>query len=477
MGMTAAQLQEWLKTAGQFGPLAAAVGNAGQSSADRAQQAAELAYRKQQDQFNNQLALYNAQKGSQDDAYTKTANARAAQAAFQQSLLNGQTDRGVSLANASPLGAEQNFVARMGMLGNSSKQLQQQAPPSYGGVVNPFSGMDLTPFGNDATVASLANRRKILAAIYPEMEMGSMGSYGLSNTAGADADVAKFAAGVLDQRSGNEQLIKALLDAQMAEAQSTANQPQLPTLNAAGMQVAAPEEKKSGGGFWKKLGRGLLKIAPIAAMAIPGLGPVASTLLQAGLGAANGAASGGGLKGALLGGAVGAVGGKMGGVSQAGAGTNLMSNLKTAIINPQSLIKVGSSFAPTPIQQAIDMGANTFLKAPQFAKISNPTNALPSGQDAYIQSQLQAGRANPIQLPSTRSIPNYPAPNVTAQDPLAGVMRKAVTTIPRSGGPVKSAVTNHPPLGGWQPPGYTQSTPNGIPPEIMQYLLQVLGQR
>lgn len=488
MAMTPQQIQEWLKAAGTLAPLATAIGGAGQASADRATQQAQLAYQKQQDEFNNQLALYNAQRGAGNDQYTKTANARAAQAAFQQSLLGGQTDRAVSLANASPLGAEQNFVARMGMLGNSSKQMQNQPAPNYGGVVNPFSGMDLTPFGNDATVASLANRRKILASIYPEMDMGSIGDLGLTNTASADTGVANYAAGVAGQRNANEDVIRALLGDQLKDAQSTENQPQLPTLNAQGYQVA-PQTEKKGGGFWSKLGKGLLKIAPIAAMAIPGLGPVASIALQAGLGAANGAASGGGLKGALLGGAVGGASAGLGGVTQAAAGTKLLPNLRAAILNPQSLIKVGSSFAPTPIQQAIDLGANMFLKGPQFNKPAAVAGQAPqiSPQEAQFVSQGLQGSRNAntgMTLPSTRTSPITAYPNtmssefgntVAARDPL----KSAITTAPRSGGPMRNAITNLPPrTGGYQPPmDIRQQTPSGIPPEVVQYLLEILGQR
>lgn len=66
-------------------------------------------------------------------------------------------------------------------------------------------------------------------------------------------------------------------------------------------------------GFWKTLGKGLLKAAPIAAMAIPGIGPVASMAIQGGLGAANAKVSGGGLKSMLLGAGMGAAGAKLGG--------------------------------------------------------------------------------------------------------------------------------------------------------------------
>lgn len=40
-------------------------------------------------------------------------------------------------------------------------------------------------------------------------------------------------------------------------------------------------------GFWSKLGHGLLKVAPIAATFIPGVGPIAASLIGAGIGAAD----------------------------------------------------------------------------------------------------------------------------------------------------------------------------------------------
>jgi hypothetical protein len=80
--------------------------------------------------------------------------------------------------------------------------------------------------------------------------------------------------------------------------------------------------------FWKSLGKGLLKAAPFAAMAIPGIGPLASAGIQAGLGAANAKASGGGLKDVLLGAGTGAA---MSGVGGAAKGLSpskgLLSNI------------------------------------------------------------------------------------------------------------------------------------------------------
>lgn len=70
----------------------------------------------------------------------------------------------------------------------------------------------------------------------------------------------------------------------------------------------------------KKIGKVALKVAPYAAMAIPGVGPIASMAIQAGLGAANAKVSGQGLKGVLLGAGTGALTSKLGGFGSAGKG-------------------------------------------------------------------------------------------------------------------------------------------------------------
>jgi len=62
-----------------------------------------------------------------------------------------------------------------------------------------------------------------------------------------------------------------------------------------------------------KIGKVALKVAPYAAMAIPGVGIPLGMAIKGGIGAAQGAMNGGGLKGALLGGGLGAAGGALGG--------------------------------------------------------------------------------------------------------------------------------------------------------------------
>jgi hypothetical protein len=65
-------------------------------------------------------------------------------------------------------------------------------------------------------------------------------------------------------------------------------------------------------GFWGKLGKGLLKAAPIAAAFIPGIGPLAAMGIGAATGAASKKLSGGSWKQSLGAGAMGAATGAMG---------------------------------------------------------------------------------------------------------------------------------------------------------------------
>lgn len=97
------------------------------------------------------------------------------------------------------------------------------------------------------------------------------------------------------------------------------------------------------GGFFKGLGKGLLKVAPIAAAFIPGVGPLASMAIGAGTGALSGGINGGkkgALIGGLMGGATGAAGSALkgaGGVMHMGIngipGVGVSSGLPTDFIS------------------------------------------------------------------------------------------------------------------------------------------------
>lgn len=116
------------------------------------------------------------------------------------------------------------------------------------------------------------------------------------------------------------------------------------------------------GSFFKGLGKGLLKIAPIATMFIPGLGPVASAALSGAAGAGAGAVSGG-KKGALIGGLMGAAGGAAkGAASAAGKGASTVNagtkgSLISSLLSPQGLGAIGSGISAITKSQASNRGA------------------------------------------------------------------------------------------------------------------------
>jgi hypothetical protein len=77
----------------------------------------------------------------------------------------------------------------------------------------------------------------------------------------------------------------------------------------------------------KGIGKVALKVAPYAAMAIPGVGIPLGMAIKGGIGAATGAMNGGGLKGALIGGGLGAAGGAAGALGGIGPSSGVLSKL------------------------------------------------------------------------------------------------------------------------------------------------------
>ena len=127
--------------------------------------------------------------------------------------------------------------------------------------------------------------------------------------------------------------------------------------------------------FLGGLGKILKKIAPIAVSFIPGIGPVASAALGAGMGAL----SGGGLKGALIGGATGAIGGAGGagkiGSTILGKGSSALAQktLGDAILGGA----LGAATGQNPFQAALMSGGTSFLRG-QFAPKPTTTTAPPA---------------------------------------------------------------------------------------------------
>lgn len=104
------------------------------------------------------------------------------------------------------------------------------------------------------------------------------------------------------------------------------------------------------GGFFKGLGKGLLKAAPFAAMAIPGIGPLASAAIGAGIGGASAKVKGGGLKDVLLGAGMGAAGSKIPGLDKGlSPSGGFLSGLKQVGMNtikdPGTLMSIGGGIA------------------------------------------------------------------------------------------------------------------------------------
>jgi hypothetical protein len=228
-----------------------------------------------------QLGLGMLGSGLQSHAAGKRSDADRRQAAEQfktQALMQllqqsqGRRDNANrAKLSATRLGDEEAFRARQAFAAQMLPQLRNFSitpgdpavaaamPKMSGGFTIPTAGFDRSltrQFGPGATNAALGRRRAQLDA--------------------------------LDPTTSEEE--QALL--QMIEQ---------------GMLAQGSKEATDGGsGFWGKLGKGLLKAAPIAAAFIPGVGPLASLAIGAGAGAASGAIDGG-WKGALAGAGQGAL--------------------------------------------------------------------------------------------------------------------------------------------------------------------------
>jgi len=153
--------------------------------------------------------------------------------------------------------------------------------------------------------------------------------------------------------------------------------------------------------FLGKLGKILKTVAPIAVSFIPGIGPVASAALGAGLGAL----SGGGLKGALIGGISGGLGGagaagKIGGtILGKGASAVAQKALGDAIIGGA----LGAATGQDPLKAAAMAGGTTFLRG-QFAPKTPPTTGTPTTAPSDIPTAAPATMAAPTLVDSNLKI-------------------------------------------------------------------------
>ena len=186
--------------------------------------------------------------------------------------------------------------------------------------------------------------------------------------------------------------------------------------------------------FLGKLGKILKTIAPIAVSFIPGIGPVASAALGAGLGAL----SGGGLKGALIGGISGGLGGagaagKIGGtILGKGASAVAQKALGDAIIGGA----LGAATGQDPLKAAAMAGGTSFLRG-QFAPKTPPTTGTQT--TAPSDTPTAAPKQNFVMKPgasisgSTTDYVNNLIYGANAPSTQAAVSTTAPTTAPTTG--------------------------------------------
>lgn len=319
-----------IQLAAAFGPsLISGIGQGGQAAADRA------------------LTEQDRARQAEQEAYNRRMGARGGLAGFFQNQLTRDINAAGDFAAQSPLGAEQALARQMARQRAGADAVRQYKPPTgMSPAASAFAAQQqnfLAPFASadyqatvspEATARSIAERRKALGAIDPNFQFGSMGDYGLPDLGG---EVSQYQGDVRSRRQASEMDLQRLLTEQMREA-SAAQIPGATSATAAPATGTTAQKKPS------LLRRVVGAALPVAAAFIPGVGPVASALIQAGAGAAGSAIAGGGLKGALTGAAMGGLGAATGGLGSAAgrkvAGETAKSFVQRAILDPRALTQI-----------------------------------------------------------------------------------------------------------------------------------------
>lgn len=354
-----------IELAAAFGPsIISGIGQGGQAAADRA------------------LTEQDRARQAEQEAYNRRMGARAGLAGFFQNQLTRDINAAGDFAAQSPLGAEQALARQMARQRAGAEAVRQYKPPTgMSPAASAFAAQQqnfLAPFASadyqatvspEATARSIAERRKALAGIDPNFRFGSMGDFGLPDLGG---EVSQYQGDVRSRRQASEMDLQRLLTEQMREA-SAAQIPGATSATAAPTTGAATTQKKPS--LLRRIAGAAL---PVAAAFIPGVGPVASALIQAGAGAAGSAIAGGGLKGALTGAAMGGLGAATGGLGSAasrmGAGgvkEGLGSFVQRAILDPRALTQIAGG--------AIGGGTGAALQAASLG--------MPGAQQAPVQGQ------------------------------------------------------------------------------------------
>jgi len=375
--MTPEQRKQLLDLAAAFGPsIVSGIGQAGRATADRALIEQDRARQAEQELYNRRMA------------------ARGGLAGFFQNQLNRDINAAGDFAAQSPLGAEQALARQMARQRAGADAVRQYKPPTgMSPAASAFAAQQqnfLAPFASadyqatvspEATARSIAERRKALAGIDPNFQFGSMGDYGLPDLGG---EVSQYQGDVRSRRQASEMDLQRLLTEQMREA-SAAQIPGAQTSTATGASTAS---KKKSPSLLRRIAGAAL---PVAAAFIPGgaaMGPVLSTLIQAGAGAAGSALAGGGLKGALTGAAMGGLGAATGGLGSAAgrrvAGETTKSFIQRAILDPRALTQIAGGA----------LGGDTGA-ALQAASLGMPGARRPGAPDTSFEQQGLSGNILP----------------------------------------------------------------------------------
>jgi hypothetical protein len=159
-------------------------------------------------------------------------------------------------------------------------------------------------------------------------------------------------------------------------------------------------------GFWKGLGKVLLKAAPIAAAFIPGVGPLASMAIGAGTGALSKKIEGGSLKDSLIAGGIGAATGYGGAQAAKGLGPSagIMSKIKSG-----AGTLVGGNQGTGNLGNALNVASSVMRALPSNSGNSNP----------------QGGGIGPSRIPPMNQSNAIQSPQIDMRSPnlLASITR------------------------------------------------------
>jgi len=416
-----------IELAAAFGPsIISGIGQGGQAAADRA------------------LTEQDRARQAEQEAYNRRMGARAGLAGFFQNQLTRDINAAGDFAAQSPLGAEQALARQMARQRAGAEAVRQYKPPTgMSPAASAFAAQQqnfLAPFASadyqatvspEATARSIAERRKALAGIDPNFRFGSMGDFGLPDLGG---EVSQYQGDVRSRRQASEMDLQRLLTEQMREA-SAAQIPGATSATAAPTTGAATTQKKPS--LLRRIAGAAL---PVAAAFIPGVGPVASALIQAGAGAAGSAIAGGGLKGALTGAAMGGLGAATGGLGSAasrmGAGgvkEGLGSFVQRAILDPRALTQIAGGAiggGTGAALQAASLGMDRIGAAPQSFNNAMTAASLPAAFPRAASADLL--------MPGQQNLNFAPLAGTVGMDRARAVPGRAAASTPSATAPAQT---------------------------------------